>query len=432
MTDLPTKQGQEARRAAFDLVDGVLRRHQTMDALFAPATASLAPRDRAFARLVAATVLRHLGRWDALIDEWMDRPLRADAQDVRHVLRLGLAQLIALGTPPHAAVDGAVSLLPARRQAFRGLVNAVLRRAAREGAARFAALDARLDLPHWLYQSWVLDWGAERADGLARAVTQEAALDITAPHADRWALAFEQAGLTVVRLGGDSLRLFGHQGAVDGLPGYETGEWWVQDAAAAWPARLFGRPGHVIELCAAPGGKTAQLLHQGAQVTALDLNPKRLAVMARNMERLRLAPTLVEADAKTWQPSEKAAAVLLDAPCSATGTIRRHPDLPWLKRPQDLSALVEVQRAMIANAARMLAPGGRLVYAVCSIQKPEGEDQTAWALAQDMGLALDPGPDLPQGEWRIFPGQPIAEAATADAIDGGYGDGFYIARFRKI
>lgn len=403
------------REAAFNLLSAVLdhRRplEQALDAL--PA---IPPRDRAAAHRLAATTLRRLGTLDAVLEPFLKK---APPDPVRHVLRLGAAGLLMLDTPSHAAVATAVALARTRRlPAFAGLVNAVLRRVSEAGPSALADLDSpRLDTPAWLWTSWGPD-----ARVMALAHQYEAPLDLTL----RPGAVAPDGGETLPT---GSVR-FPPGTGVTPLPGFEQGAFWVQDAAAALPARLLApRPGErIADLCAAPGGKTAQLAAAGAQVTALDRDGARLARLRDNLRHWRLQAETIEADALTWQPPMPFDAVLLDAPCSATGTIRRHPDVPYLKRPRDIRALAETQDRLLAAAAAMLRPGGRLIYAVCSLQPEEGAPRIAAALDRG-GLRHEPFlpaelPALPEaitaaGNLRTHPGL---------WPDRGGMDGFFAAR----
>lgn len=407
-----------AREIAFDILVAVLDRHRTVeDALDAARDAPA--RDRAAAHRLAASVLRHLGTLDAALEPYLKRE---PPQPVRHVLRLGAAGLLLLETPAHAAVATAVALARARGLApFAGLVNAVLRRVAEQGTAALEGLDGpRLDTPAWLWASW-----GPLARAIAVAHQHEAPLDLTVPPG-----AAPLPGAEVLPTGSNR---FPPGTRVPDLPGYAEGAFWVQDAAAALPARLLGvRPGETVaDLCAAPGGKTAQLAAAGARVTAVERDPKRLARLRDNLARLRLDATLVEADALRWGAPGSFDAVLLDAPCTATGTIRRHPDVLHLRRPHDVATLAESQGRLLAAAARLVRPGGRLVYAVCSLQEEEGAGQVA-GLA---GLELEPDPIRPEE----VPGLP--EAVTREGWlrtwpslwpERGGMDGFFAARFRRV
>jgi 16S rRNA (cytosine967-C5)-methyltransferase len=406
------------REAAFDLLTSVLDRRRPLDEAL-DALPALAPRDRAAAHRLAAAVLRRLGTLDAVLEPFM----RKEPPDpVRHVLRLGAAGLLLLETPSHAAVATAVALARARGLTpFAGLINAVLRRVGEAGAATLAELDApRLDTPGWLWASW-----GDKARQIAIAHQQEAPLDIT-PRSG--------AGPTGgVLLPTGSVR-FPPGTRVADIAGFEGGEFWVQDAAAALPAGLLAVRGgeRVADLCAAPGGKTAQLAAAGAAVVAVERDPARLARLTENLRHWRLDAECVQADATRWEPREPFDAVLLDAPCSATGTIRRHPDVARIKRPRDVRALAETQDRLLRSAAALLRPGGRLVYSVCSLQPEEGVPRVAAAVAGG-GLRHDPFtakelPDLqealtPEGFLRTLPGM--------WAERGGM-DGFFAARLIKI
>jgi 16S rRNA (cytosine967-C5)-methyltransferase len=407
------------REAAFDLLTAVLVRHRSLeDAL--DALPALDPRDRAAAHRLAAAVLRRTGTLDAVLEPYLRKE---PPEPVRLVLRIGAAGLLLLETPSHAAVATAVALTRARGLTpFAGLVNAVLRKVATAGAPAMAELDSpRLDTPSWLWGSW----GAA-ARAIATAHQQEAPLDLT-PAAGVDLLGGAQ------RLPTGSLRYPAGTRVAD-IPGFAEGRLWVQDAAAALPARLLAvHPGErVADLCAAPGGKTGQLAAAGAAVTAVERDPARLARLAENLKRWGLTAELVQEDANTWRPAEPFDAVLLDAPCSATGTIRRHPDILHLKRPRDVQALTEAQDALLASAAAMLRPGGRLVYAVCSLQPEEGEPRIEAALARG-GLRLDP--------FTVEELAALPESLTADGFlrthpgmwpDRGGMDGFFAARMIRI
>jgi 16S rRNA (cytosine967-C5)-methyltransferase len=423
----------DARAAALDLLQGVLRRKQALDQQMAGGgLAALDPRGRAFARNLVATALRRLGQIDALISACLEKPLPKGARTAQDILRLGAAQLLFTGTADHAAVDTAVDLARARGQArLAKLVNAVLRRIQREGAAFVAAQDAaRLNTPDWLWQAWEAAYGAETCRAVAEAHLAPAALDITVKtDVDAWA-----ARLGGVVLSDSSLRLT-DAAPVPELPGFSEGAWWVQDRAAALPVRLLGDVAglDVLDLCAAPGGKTAQLAAAGARVTALDRSAKRLETLTRNLDRLGLAAETVAADAQTWTPAQPFDAVLLDAPCSATGTIRRHPDLPHLKGPEDVTKLADLQDRLLARAADWVRPGGVLVFATCSLQPEEGPERVRAALTARPDFSAVP---VTPGESGI-----TAEMISADgwlrtlpsmAAESGGMDGFFAAALRRI
>ena len=386
--------GLAARRVAADILDAVLRQHRPLDEQFdgAGANAGLAglpDRDRALTRALVATTLRRLGTLRHLIGLFLDSGLPAQARRVEIVLLIGAAQILFLDVPDHAAVDLSVRLARADRDAihFTGLVNAVLRRVAREGAERLAALDAvALDTPEWLLKRWTQTYGEATARAIAAANGKEPALDLTVK-SDPESFA-AQLGGRVLPTG--TVRTIVH-GTITALPGFAEGAWWVQDAAAALPARLLGDVAglRIADLCAAPGGKTAQLIAAGAAVTAVDRAPARLNRLRENLARLSLAAELVCADVEEWQAGPFDA-VLLDAPCSSTGTIRRHPDIPWLKQAADITKLAAFQGRLIERAAALTKPGGTLVYCTCSLEPEEGENIIAGLLARAAGIRRAP------------------------------------------
>jgi 16S rRNA (cytosine967-C5)-methyltransferase len=432
--------GLAVRRIAADILDGVLRRHRALDEQLDGASANaglggLAERDRALTRALVATVLRRLGSLRHPIGLLLERGAPAQAPRVETALLIGAAQILFLAVPDHAAVDLAVRLVQADRNAARyaGLVNAVLRRLAREGAERLAGLDAAvLDTPAWLMARWIETYGETIAHAIAVANSHEPALDLTVKSdPENWA----------ARLGGrvsptGSVRTIAH-GTVTALPGFAEGAWWVQDAAAALPARLLGAVAglRVADLCAAPGGKTAQLAAAGARVTAVDRAPARLARLHENLNRLSLAAELVRADVTGWN-AEPFDLVLLDAPCSSTGTIRRHPDIPWLKRASDIATLAALQRRLLERAAALTRPGGTLVYCTCSLEPEEGEDIVADLLGREPSVRRAPivasevfgcGEFITKdGDLRTLPCHfPDPDSRLAGV------DGFYAARLAK-
>jgi 16S rRNA (cytosine967-C5)-methyltransferase len=394
----------------------------------------LAGRDRAFARLLLTTVLRRLGEIDAVIAARLERALPAAASAAMDALRLGAAQLLFLHTPAHAAVDTSVRLVEAAGQArFKGLVNAVLRRLSREASSARStdAVAAQLNTPAWLWQSWVAAYGEAAAQAIGAQHLREAPLDITLRDpatAARWA---ERLAADILPTG--TLRRAAG-GRIEALPGYDEGAWWIQDAAAALPVRLLGDVAgrEVIDLCAAPGGKTLQLAAAGARVVAVDISAQRLSRLSDNLRRADLSAELVAADATRWRPPTTADVVLLDAPCTATGTLRRHPDIARTRAPADVARLTALQDRLLAAAAAMLRPGGVLIYVVCSLQPEEGPERVA--AARRAGLPLE---DLPVSadELRSLPEAigPAGDLRTLPsfwAVRGGM-DGFYAARLRR-
>jgi 16S rRNA (cytosine967-C5)-methyltransferase len=422
-----------SRHAALDMLVACLDKGQPLEDALArhPGFANLEPRDRAFVRLLLATTLRRLGEIDNVLGVLIERPIEGANAAGRQVLRLGAAQLLFLGTPAHAAVDTSVRLIvDVGLPHLKGLANAVLRRVAREGLALLGDRDpARLNTPQWLWQSWQDAYGDEATRAIAAAHLVEPPLDLT-PRAD--------AALWAGRLDGELLatgtirRTAG--GAIAELPGFAEGAWWVQDAAASLPARLLGDVSgkRVADLCAAPGGKTLQLAAAGAQVTAVDISARRMARLGENLARTGLAAELVTADAAKWTPAEKFDAILLDAPCSGTGTLRRHPDIAWLKDEEDVGRLMLTQDRLLVQAVELLKPGGTLVYAVCSLQEDEGPARIDSLFARDKRLrrlSVQPA-EMPGLEGTITPAGDVRTLPSMWPERGGL-DGFYIARVTR-
>ena len=431
----------DARAAALELLGAVLDRGLPLDTVLvhSAALAKLAPRDRAFARLMITTVLRRRGQIDAALDEKLSRRLTKHQTQVRNALRLGVAQLVFLETPAHAAVDGSVNLVRhSGRAGMTGLVNAVLRTIDRDSADALAATPEaeRRNAPEWLRQSWSAAYGEDTATAIMAAHRGEPPLDITlAPGAstEEWATRLDAKILPT----GSLRRRTG--GIISELDGFAEGAWWIQDTAASLPAQLFGDLSgrRVIDLCAAPGGKTAQLAAAGAIVTAVDISTERLRLVTQNMERLGLTAETVIADATAFTPAAPVDAILLDAPCSSTGTIRRHPDIAWLKKQDDVTAAAALQARLLRAAVSMLAPGGTLVYAVCSLQPEEGSAQIDALLADTAGLARAPitSEELP-GLENLSPSA-ITEEGDVRTLpchyaEAGGMDGFYIARLKRL
>jgi 16S rRNA (cytosine967-C5)-methyltransferase len=404
-----------ARQAAAALLETVLERRRPLEEAL-DALPTLDARDRAAAHRIAAAVLRRLGSLDAVLEPYLRRPPAAPAL---RALRIGAAELLLLGTPPHAAVASAVALAP---KPLAGLVNAVLRRIAAAGPAALAGLDAeRLDTPGWLWASWQAAYGAARA--IAQAHRLEAPLDLSLKPG-----ATMPEGAVLLPTGTARLP---PGTRITELAGFAEGTLWAQDAAAALPARLLApRPGErLADLCAAPGGKTAQLAAAGAEVVAVERDPRRASRLRENLARLGLSAEVVVADVLGWRPGGEFDAVLLDAPCTATGTIRRHPDVPHLKRAADVALLASQQRALLVAAARLLRPGGRLVFATCSLQPEEGEAHLA---ALPEGLLLDPirTEELPGLAEAILPSGALRTRPDFWPEHGGM-DGFFAMRLRK-
>jgi len=418
------------RVVALDLISSVLKRHRPLDETLEGhlGFTSLEPRERAFARNLSATTLRRLGQIDDLIGICLERPLPRRAVAVRDVLRLGICQLFFLNIPAHAAVDTTVSLLDEiDLAAYKKLVNAVMRRMTREGEKLIAAQDAaRLNTPDWLWDSWQQAYGKATGRKIAEAHLKEPPLDISVKaDPEIWAKALQA---TILPTG--SLRL-SVGGNVTLLPGFDEGAWWVQDTAAALPALLLGdvKGQHVIDLCAAPGGKTAQLLVRGAHVTAVERSAKRLERLKQNMTRLDLSLEAVCADAALWKPEQQADAVLLDAPCSATGTIRRHPDIGYLKKYSDVESLSTAQHRLFKAALEMVKPGGRMVFCTCSLQPEEGPELVERILAEHSSFQLQPiTPDEVGGLPELITGEGVLRSLPNHLSDVGGMDGFFAAR----
>jgi len=435
----PLTSGLAAREVAVAALSAVLDRGLLLDEAFDIALSRAGPldaRDRGLARLIVLTVLRHKGELDAALGAFLERPLPAETGRLKSILLSGAAQLLFLDTPPHAAISLAVDQCRLDRKArrFDKLTNAVLRRVASAGRAPFASLDpVQVNIPGWLMARWTAAYGAALAHDIAAASLREAPLDLSVKSdAAQWA---ERLGGLLLPTG--TVRL-ARAGRIEELPGFAEGAWWVQDAAAALPARLVGAaPGlSVADLCAAPGGKTAQLAAAGASVTAVDQAPARIARLKENLSRLGLAAEVVEADVLAWEPGLAFDAVLLDAPCSATGTIRRHPDLLHLPRKGEIAGRAALQRRMLAHASGLLKPGGVLVYCTCSLEPEEGPRQSARFLGDHPAFSrvpiapgeagIDPAWLTEDGDLHTLPSHlPLAEPGLSGL------DGFYTARFRK-
>lgn len=408
-------------------LDQVLSRHREFNAL---------ERDRAFVRMLVATVLRRKGQLDDLIRRTLDENQVLHPQNISIVLYIGICQILFMDVPDHAAVGTSVNLAEKESMSRqKGLVNAILRRMTTEGREWLKLQDeAGMNIPGWLLQQWVEDYGLRTAAEIALASLTEAATDITIKEPRESALWAGALEATVLPTG--SLRRTGG-GNITHLKGFDEGAWWVQNASAALPATLFGDLAGktVIDLCAAPGGKTAQLAAAGAQVIALDRSAKRLEKLKDNMARLKLEENVqvMVGDGTVWQPPEPVEAVLLDAPCTATGTVRRHPDVMHLKSEKDLTQLCDVQARLLDNAAAMLNPGGTLIYCTCSLQKAEGEQQINTFLINHPEFTRQPieaseigdleGLTTPDGDLRILP--------FHLAPQGGL-DGFYVSRLVKL
>ncbi|HVZ70319.1 MAG TPA: transcription antitermination factor NusB [Rhizomicrobium sp.] len=430
MTEQNAKGELGARVAALAVLSEVLRRRRPLDAVADDVLgrAGLEARDAGFARAIANETLRRFGQLDALIRHFVPKPPQPQrAGPTPEILLAGACELLFLGVPPHAAVDSANRLCLRDKDArhFKPLVNAVLRRISREGRDVLASQDgARLNTPDWLWARWCDAYGEDTARKIASAHLSPAPLDI----ALKGAASIPDA----VPVFGNIVRLR-DAGRVDQLPGFDEGEWWVQDAAACLPARLLGdvRGKRVIDLCAAPGGKTAELAAMGAIVTAVERDGTRLSRMRENFSRLKLDAKLVQSDLRDFKPEALAPYVLLDAPCSATGTIRRHPELPWIKNASDITACAAAAQDLLDAAAQMVAPGGVLVFAVCSLEPEEGPEQVDGFLYAHPTFRREA--IMPEDIFGLDAITAAGDLRTLPchlAEKGGM-DGFYAARLRK-
>jgi 16S rRNA (cytosine967-C5)-methyltransferase len=413
--------GTPARLAALRLLDAVLRRGEPLETALTAATRHVYGPDRGLAHAIAAEVLRRLPDLDALIDSATERPLPDDAK-ARMALRIALVQVLVLGTPEHAAISTALPLVDGGpRKLVHGVFSAIMK--------AHVLLPEVPTLPPAVDARWEAAWGPEAAEAAARAIAAPPPLDLSLADAaatDEWA----------ERLGGVSLapghvRIADHD-AVPEMPGYKDGAWWVQDLAATIPARLIGRgEGKAIDLCAAPGGKTLQLAAAGWQVAAVDVSTARIKRLRENLYRTRLKAEVVQGDALLWSPPEPADALLIDAPCSATGIFRRHPDVLHRVHPRVIAEMAALQARILSRAADWVKPGGAMVYATCSLEPAEGEQRIAAFLAERDDYVIDPPAvaELPVGI-------PVAEQGWVRTLPGtlereGGCDGFFIARLRR-
>lgn len=392
---------------------------------------SMSPSDKAFTQLLVKTVIRHLGQIDAIIASLLERPLPSKSARVTHILRIGIAQLIWLKTPQHAAVHSAVEITKQfRMEKFSGLVNAVLKRVIAEGETIIKQQDsAQINTPKWLWDAWSGAYGKENARKIAEAHIVEPPLDITVKsNPETWA---KELGGTLLPTG--SVRLYNAKN-ITHLKGFADGSWWVQDVAATIPALLPGdiEEKRVIDFCAAPGGKTMQLAAKGAKVTAIEMSKERMSILKGNLNRSKLQAECINIDASLYSPGFTVDVILLDAPCSATGTIRRHPDVAWHKKPEDVARLSEIQHKLLNHALDILKDGGILVYAVCSLQPEEGEQQISRILSERKDVSLLPvNPDMVGGLDQCITGRGEIRTLPFHLGEIGGMDGFYAAILKK-
>ena len=427
--------GLDARRLATHAFDRAFRGKGAIDETLNndPAYRAMETRDRAFARLLAATTLRRIGQTQAALDSFIATPLSDDAHGARALLQTGAAQMIWLGTAPHAAVSGTVGLAKESPGTARyaGLINAVLRKIANEGTSLAKQTPEVSNLPTWLQNSWRSAYGQTRLTRMAASAMIEPTLDLSLrdeSEASHWA---DMLGMDVLPTG--SLRKSGI-GDLTALPGFEDGAWWAQDAGAALPAKLLSaQTGEaVLDLCAAPGGKTLQLATTGAAITALDASAKRLKRLSENLARTGLEADIIVANGRKWESDARFDAILLDAPCTATGTLRRRPDAAWLKQASDAKSLAPIQDDLAKTAINHLNPGGRLVICTCSLQPEEGEHWLARILAKHSEMTLDPvrPEEMPELETAILENGSVRLTPDLWFERGGI-DGFFIARLVK-
>ncbi len=436
-TDAP---GFAVRKLAAEALVAVLKNRRPLDEVLDSAHGlngirDLTERDRALLRMLIATVLRRLGSLREILSKLIERGLPKDAPLLEPALLLGAAQILHLDVPDHAAVDLSVRIASLERGSrYAGMVNAVLRRIARERDELLKSDSIELDTPPWLFERWTSAYGAETTRSITAAHRLEPPLDLSVKeNATGWA----------ERLGGKpiaekTIRL-ATGGQIIALDGYEEGAWWVQDFAASLPARLLGdiRGKRVADLCAAPGGKTAQLAAAGAHVTAVDRSPNRMRRLQENLERLKLSADAAVADATEWRGAELFDAILLDAPCSATGTVRRNPEIVWQKRAEDLPPLISLQQRLLRHSATLVKPGGLLVYATCSLEPDESVNQIGEFLSAHPDFARVPVSPAeiggfeslvsPAGDLRTLPCHLPSDEARMSGCDG-----FFSARLQRL
>lgn len=435
------KPGLQARAAAAKILAAVVDRKLPLDGALDhehgnPAYKALGESDRALVRAILNTTLRHLPRIDAAIDSLLESPLPEGARALHHVLAIGAAQILYLDVPDHSAVDLAVEQAnqDPRNRRFAKLVNAVLRRLGREKDEVLVRIEKVPPMPTWFLSRLEKAYGRDAALAISQSQLEPAAIDLTVKaDAEAWAKR-----LNGVALPTGGVRLAAFEGGIPSLEGFDEGAWWVQDAAASIPARLFGNLSgkRAADLCAAPGGKTAQLILAGGVVTALDQSESRLRRLRSNLDRLGLEADTVATDLTTFRPTEGFDAILLDAPCSSTGTTRRHPDVLWTKGPDDIARLAALQERLLRHALTLLKPGGTLVFSNCSLDPAEGEEVVARVLSdadaiERVPISAGDWPGLeaaitPLGEFRTLPTMLKMPEGIASGLDG-----FYAAVLRR-
>ncbi len=429
----PREDGTPARHAALGVLRAVLETGTTLDDALAKELSRSElknhPSDKALVRAIATIVLRRLGQIDDILARMLDRPLTDKAPVATGLLRIGVAELLFLGSAHHAAVNCAVTLAAGDKFArgFKGLINAVLRRVIREGDAIIKTQDAaRLNLADWAWEGWSRAYGEETTRAIADALLAEPPLDLTVKTSpDYWAQT-----LSGELMPGGTVRL-SHAGRIEELAGFKEGAWWVQDLAASLPGRLLGDVNgeDVLDLCAAPGGKTLSLTARGAKVTAIDRAGGRLERLSENLKRTGLEAEIIKADLTAWEPARKWSKILLDAPCTATGTARRNPDVLYRKSEEEVTALAKLQAELLTRASHWLTPGGTLIFCTCSLEPLEGPAQIGLFLSKNPNFERQPVTAdeigglteciTPNGDLRTLP---------SHLSEKGGMDGFYAAR----
>jgi len=433
--------GLSVRRAAVDVLVRIFRHAEPLDraleqVLAQDVVAAMEHRDRALLRLLVTTALRRRGQIDDLLKSFIAKPLPKRSGAVAEILLVAVAQILFLKTPAHAAINIAVEQcrMDRRGQHLAKMTNAVLRRVSENGPAILAGQDeARLNTPDWIWERWCTSFGEDTARKIAEGHQVHPCLDISVKSEPaRWAELVDG-----ILLPTGTVRLQ-PKGRIEDLPGYDTGDWWVQDVAATLPVKMLGDVNgkRIADLCAAPGGKTAMLAALGGDVVAVDNSASRLRRVVENLERLKLKAEVVEADILTWTPNEGFDMVLLDAPCSATGTIRRHPDIPYIKSSKDAEELSQLQRQMLKRVSKFVKPGGHLVFCTCSLDELEGERHLEFVSREMADLEIEAvdwaGMGWPEewtredGSLRTLPHFMQNEQASLSGMDG-----FFAVKFIK-
>ncbi|MBK66509.1 MAG: MFS transporter [Rickettsiales bacterium] len=434
-TQSPENSNLASRQCYLDLLNQILHKKQPLDQVLDrdKGYASFEARDRAFIRLLLATTFRNLRQIDALIDICVDQKNKKLDRRLKDILKLGLTQTLFIENAEHAAVDTAVEITKLTKGLAQksGMVNAILRRSLREKEVLLEQVSDIKNCPDWLYQIWVEDYGSEIADKIAKANQDQAPLDI---NVKKDAIETKESLKELCEVIETGVFRLKQSISVVELAGFEEGDIWVQDFSSALPVKMMpdlnGKD--VIDFCAAPGGKTAQLCDLGANVIALDRSKNRMIRLEDNMRRLKLNPEIVISDALEWKADNDVDAILLDVPCSATGTIRRHPDMPYQKQEGDIEKLAYLQARLLTHASSMLKSGGTLIYCTCSLQKSEGEAQVLEFLKQHSNFKIDPiNPDELDGLSKLIDDNGFIRALPFYLKEKGGMDGFFVARLVK-